>query len=89
MNNYGPILKPHSHDIHSRRLRQAENGGPPPSEHVDQFTRSNVPELKLSLLAIKEDLVQVGAWMDNTHYLKKLRTKVDFSIEFYSGVCVR
>ena len=88
MNNYGPILKPHSHDIHSRRLRQAENGGTPSSKRVDRFTRPNVPELKLSLLATKEDLIQVGGRMDNAHDLKRLRIKVNFSIEFYSGVCV-
>ena len=88
MNNYGPIFKPHSHDVHSRRLRQAQNGGTPSSERVDQFIRPNVPELKLSLLATKEDLIQIGVRMDNAHDLNRLRIKVNFSIEFYSGVCV-
>ena len=83
MNDHGPILKSHSHDVYGRGLGQAEDGGTPSSKCVDQFARSNVPELKLSLLATKEYFVQVSAWMDNARDLKRLGIKVDFSIELY------
>ena len=83
MNDHSPILKSHSHDVFGRGLGQAEDGGTPSSKCVDQFARSNVPELKLSLLATKEYFVQVGAWMDNASDLKRFGIKVDFSIELY------
>lgn len=76
-----PILQTNSYHIDCRGLGQYLNLRPPTLECVNQFVCSHVPQLKLTLLAPEENLIEVGARMDSTRDGKGPLVEVDFTIK--------
>ena len=82
MQDHAPILKPRPHYINCGALYESEDGrASPAGERVDQFTGSDVPQLKLPAATPEEDLVEVRAGMYSTCYGEQLEVKVHLSIQ--------